>query len=57
MGSNIRSSGKDIKKQLESLLLTSDKQKRQLMTLNIATWKVIGLLTDMAIATRYGKKT
>ena len=56
-GSKTRSSGRDTRRQLENLRVTSDEQKTQSKTLSNATWKAISLLTDMAMAGKLGRKT
>ena len=56
-GSSTRSSGRNIRRQLKNLRVTSDEQEMQSKTLNDATWKVISLLTDMIMAIKLGKQT
>ena len=57
MGSSTGSSGRDMRRQLGNLQVTSDKQETQSKTLNNATWEAISLLTDMAMAAKLGGKT
>ena len=56
-GSSTGSSGRDMRRQLENLRVTSDKQETQLKTLSDATWKAISLLTNMAMAAKLGGRT
>ena len=56
-GSSTGSSGKNMRKQLGNLRVTSDKQETQSKTLSDATWEAISLLTAMAMAAELGKKT
>ena len=46
-----------MRRQLENLRITLDKQKMQSKTLSNATWKAISLLTDMAMTAKLGKRT
>ena len=55
--SSTGSSGRDTKRQLGNLRVTSDKQETQLKTLSNATWEAISLLTDMAMAAKLGRRT
>ena len=57
MGSSTGSSGRDMRRQLGNLQVTSDKQKTQSKTLRDATWEAISLLTDMAMTAKLGGRT
>ena len=45
-----------MRRQLENLQVTLDKQETQSKTLSDATWEAISLLTDMAMTTKLGGK-
>ena len=46
-----------MRRQLENLRVTFNKQETQLKTLSDATWKAMSLLTDMAMAAKLSGKT
>ena len=56
-GSSTGSSGRDMRRQLGNLQVTSDKQETQPKTLSDATWEAISLLTDMTMAAKLGRRT
>ena len=56
-GFSTGSSGRDMRRQLGNLQVTSDEKETQSKTLSDATWKAISLLTDMAMAAKLGGRT
>ena len=56
-GSSTKSSGRDMRRQLGNLQVTSNKQEMQSKTLSNATWEAISLLTDVAMTAKLGGKT
>ena len=56
-GSSTKSSGRDMRRQLENLQVSLNKQETQSKTLNDATWEAFSLLTDMAMTAKLGGKT
>ena len=56
-GSSTKSSGRDMRRQLENLQVTLNKQETQSKTLSDATWEAFSLLTDIAMTAKLGGKT
>ena len=55
--SSTGSSGRDMKRQLGNLQVTSDKQETQSKTLSNVTWEAISFLTDIAMTAKLGRRT
>ena len=55
--SSTGSSGRDMKRQLGNLQVTSDEQETQSKTLSNVTWEAISFLTDIAMTAKLSKRT